>query len=317
MLQTGGVDAHGVFRAASFPYFAGFVEYFSKGMLLWIGMVEGSVSDRNWCKNVRQALTRCYNSSALIVPLVSLQVACQLGEGFSVLYLAASLFALIRNLRMPCVAILSRVWFGESKSHSWQQWTLLLGITGGASLAVLCGDSNMTSHTTYGIGIVTALLVVPLSSMKAVLEQSILHAHTLSPLLVSGVQGTLCCMIMVAVLAVVQSLGLENFWDTVSMRRSSPGLTINVCLFGLTCMVDCWFGTMVTYYYDSTVEVTAMSTTVFGIWAVQLGIHTYDKSKGEPWLYSMSLWYLFSMFVTVAIVITFVSLRQPRTQLNN
>jgi hypothetical protein len=315
MFQTIGVDSHDVSRTAAFPYFAAFIEYFSKSLLLWIGLVEDSNKAATLWEHGVQVVKASYGGSKLIVPLVLLQVAYQLGEGFSVLYLPASLFALIRNLRIPCVATLSRLCFGKEKGHTWQQWTLLLGITSGASLAAFIGHDRMTSRTTYISGVSIALIVVLLSSMKSVMEQGLLHAQVLSPLVVAGLQGLLSCAVVAVVLAAVHVLGVEDLWDTVSMLRSSTILTINVIVFGLTCMVDAWLGAMVTLRYDSTVKVTVSSTTVFGIWAVQLGIHSFEPSRGEPFLFNRSLGYLFCMIMTVALVIAFVRTKQPRTQL--
>lgn len=317
VFQTMGVDSHGVSREAAFPFFMGFVEYLSKGLLLWIGLADMSRTGSSWWEHAAQALKTCYGGSMLIVPLVSLQAAYQLGEGFSVLYLSASLFAIIRNLRIPCVAMLSSLWFGKEKGHTCTEWALLLSITFGASFAVLAGNHEMTTRTTYVFGVVIALVVVLLSSMKAVLEQGILHAQDLCPLLLAGLQGVLCCAAMAVIMAFVHCFGVEDFRDTVAMIRSSTVLCANVCVFGLICMLDSWLGVMITFRYDSTVKVIVSSSTVFGIWTVQLGIHFFAPVRGEPWLYPKSLVYLMSMVITVTLVILFIKTKQKRMQHTN
>ena len=79
-----------------------------------------------------------------------------------------------------------------------------------------------------------ALVVVLLSSMKSVLEEGILHAKEMPPLLLVGLQGMLCCTVMTVALVGAHCLGVENLWGTLAMLRSGPRLNLHVLAFGFT-----------------------------------------------------------------------------------
>ena len=184
---------------------------------------------------------------------------------FAMVNIAASLFATVRNLRIPLVAMLRSSCLG--RGYTLRQWLALLCISVCASLATLASqlqNGKLLMTSSMAVGLCFTIGSVCASTSRSVFDEVLMKKRKLEPLHVKGATGILLVGFAVALMFVADATALEPFARTARMVRSSSALRWNILFYFIACVLSENMMVMIIVKYDSSTMTLVDSLAVCG-----------------------------------------------------
>ena len=250
---------------------------------------------------------------AVVWPSVVCALIDQICVRFALVKIAASLFATVRNLRIPLSATARSCCLGEN--YTLRQWLALVSIVLCASLAAYTFNAgaagpqggNWTSTTVLGLCFTIGSVCA--STCKNVLEEVYMQKRNVDPIQMVGAQGILLAGFAVTLLFVADATGIEPFTQTVWMVRSSSVLRWNLLFFFIASVFGIRICVMIVAKYDSCTKMLVSALAMCGTLGAELALgHLTYGRRGIVLHLPFSLLCVTGIFLTAASTAHYTSL---------
>ena len=262
---------NGIVEHAHVPCFLMLLDMFAMGSLSF-----AEVDELLSLREISSGLPALRGIMVVVWPAVLLQLVDEICFRFALSKIAASLFATVRNLRIPLSATLRSCCLGGS--YTPRQWLALLGIVLCTSLATYTHQGEKWTSA-LALGMCFTIGSICASTFKAVLEEIFLQKEKLEPVQMASAQGILLCGLALLLLFVADATGLEPFALTMRIVQSSSVLRWNILFFFIACVFDAYMKVMITAKYDSCTKMLVSALAVCGTLVVELILGHFTEGR--------------------------------------
>ena len=251
---------------------------------------------------------------AVVWPAVLSQLVGDICFRFALVDIAASIFATVRNLRIPLSAILRSSCLNLGDGYTLRQWLALLCIVLCASLATLAFQLQEETRLTrsMAVGLCFTIGSVFASTSRAVLEETFMKKRKLEPLQMKSAMGILLAGFAAALMFVADATALEPFALTVRMVRSSSVLRWTILFYFVACVSSAYMMVMITAKYDSCTKMLVDALAVCGTLGGEVALgHFTSGRRGIVLHLPFSVMCVTGVFLTAAFSVYYSTLPKP------